>query len=124
MYLTKTITVSQKGKKNKRKMIGLIDAETSMNHKLTLNYTEADNGGIFFRGISKIRGHEFHYSQIYSIDKDCKFAYRLLRGNGIVNNKDGLVVYNCLASYMHLHFGGDHKLAKRIVENCIKYSRK
>ena len=124
MYLTKTIIVSHKGKKNKRKMIGLLDAETSMSHKLTLNYTEADNGGIFFRGISKIRGHEFHYSQIYGIDKDCKFAYRLLRGNGIANNKDGLVVYNCLASYMHLHFGGDHRLAKRIVENCIEYSRK
>ncbi|HEU4823314.1 MAG TPA: cobyrinate a,c-diamide synthase, partial [Nitrososphaeraceae archaeon] len=107
MYLTKTITVYHKGKREKKKMIGLIEADTSMDDKLTLNYTEAENSGAFFRDIKKIRGHEFHYSRIHNIDKDLKFAYALRRGNGIFNKKDGLIVYNCLASYMHLHFGGD-----------------
>ena len=46
MYLTKTITVYQKGKKNIRKMIGLVDADTDMNDRPTLNYTEAENSGI------------------------------------------------------------------------------
>ena len=104
MYLTKTITVYQKGKKNIRKMIGLVDADTDMNDRPTLNYTEAENSN-FFRNIRKVRGHEFHYSRIHNIGKDIRFAYSLRRGNGISNNKDGVIIYNCLASYMHLHFG-------------------
>lgn len=124
MYLTKTVTVYHKGKREKKKMIGLIEADTSMDDKLTLNYTEAENSGAFFRDIKKIRGHEFHYSRIHNIDKDLKFAYALRRGNGIFNKKDGLIVYNCLASYMHLHFGGDQRLARRVVDMCKKYSKK
>lgn len=124
MYLTKTITVYHKGKREKKKMIGLIEADTSMDDKLTLNYTEAENSGAFFRDIKKIRGHEFHYSRIHNIDKDLKFAYALRRGNGIFNKKDGLIVYNCLASYMHLHFGGDQRLARRVVDMCKEYSKK
>ena len=124
MYLTKTITVYHKGKKEKTQMIGLIEADTSMDDKLTLNYTEAENSGAFFRDIKKIKGHEFHYSRIHNISKDFKFAYVLRRGNGIFNKKDGLIVYNCLASYMHLHFGGDERLARRVVDMCREYSKK
>lgn len=124
MYLTKTITVYQNGKKDTRKMIGLVDADTDMNDRPTLNYTEAENSGNFFRNIRKVRGHEFHYSRIHNIGKDIRFAYSLRRGNGISNNKDGVIIYNCLASYMHLHFGGDQRLAKRVVEMCRNYSKK
>jgi cobyrinic acid a,c-diamide synthase len=124
MYLTKTITVYHKGKREKKKMIGLIEADTSMDDKLTLNYTEAENSGAFFKDIKKIRGHEFHYSRIHNIGKDLKFAYALRRGNGIFNKKDGLIVYNCLASYMHLHFGGNQRLARRVVDMCREYSKK
>jgi cobyrinic acid a,c-diamide synthase len=124
MYLTKTITVCHKGKRKKKKMIGLIEADTSMDDKLTLNYTEGENSGAFFKDIKKIRGHEFHYSRIHNIGKDLKFAYALRRGNGIFNKKDGLMVYNCLASYMHLHFGSDQRLARRVVDMCREYSKR
>jgi cobyrinic acid a,c-diamide synthase len=124
MYLTKTITVYHKGRKKTMKMIGLIEADTSMNDRLTLNYTEAENSGAFFRDIKKIRGHEFHYSKIHNIGKDFRFAYALTRGNGIFNKKDGLIVYHSLASYMHLHFGGDQRLARRVVDMCREYSKK
>jgi len=124
MYLTENIIVSKKGKKKKSKMVGLIEADTSMDSKLTLNYTEADNRSDFFKDIKKIRGHEFHYSQIIDIGKDSDFAYTLRRGNGIIDKKDGIVVYNCLASYMHLHFGGDERLGRRIVELSRNYSRR
>jgi cobyrinic acid a,c-diamide synthase len=124
MYLTKNIIVSKKGKKKKSKMVGLIEADTSMDSRLTLNYTEADNRSNFFKDIKKIRGHEFHYSQIIDIAKDSDFAYTLRKGNGIIDKKDGIVVYNCLASYMHLHFGGDDRLGRRIVELSRNYSRR
>jgi len=124
MYLTENIIVSKKGKKKKSKMVGLIEADTSMGSRLTLNYTEADNRSDFFKDIKKIRGHEFHYSQIIDIGKDSDFAYTLRRGNGIIDKKDGIVVYNCLASYMHLHFGGDERLGRRIVELSRNYSKR
>lgn len=124
MYLTKTVTQHRKGKKRTRKMIGLVDADTVMSDRPILNYTEAVNSGSFFRNIRKVRGHEFHYSRIHNIGKDLRFAYSLRRGNGISNNKDGVIVYNCLASYMHLHFGGDQRLARRVVELCRNYSKK
>jgi cobyrinic acid a,c-diamide synthase len=124
MYLTKTVTQHRKGKKRTRKMIGLVDADTVMSDRPILNYTEAVNSGSFFRNIKKVRGHEFHYSRIHNIGQDLRFAYSLRRGNGISNNKDGVIVYNCLASYMHLHFGGDQRLARRVVELCRNYSKK
>ena len=101
-------------------MIGLIDADTFISGKLTLNYTEANSNASIFGRISNIRGHEFHYSKIENIAKDSKFAYKMKKGNGIDNKKDGFVVYNCLASYMHVHFA-DSRLPKRLVEKCIKY---
>jgi cobyrinic acid a,c-diamide synthase len=124
MYLTRNLIAYKNGKMKKSKMVGLIDADTKMGHRLTLSYTEAENRSHFFRSIRKIRGHEFHYSQIIDLDKDCNFAYTLKRGNGILDDKDGLVVYNCLASYMHFHFGGDQRLARRIVELSRSYSRR
>jgi cobyrinic acid a,c-diamide synthase len=104
-------------------MVGLIDADTLISGKLTLNYTEANAKTSVFGKISKVRGHEFHYSKIENIAKDSKFAYIMKRGNGIDNKKDGFVVYNCLASYMHLHFA-DRRLPKNFIGSCVKSSRR
>ncbi len=49
-----------------------------------------------------IRGHEFHYS-VTECDRDAGFAYRMNRGKGIMDGKDGLMEHNTLASYMHTH---------------------
>jgi cobyrinic acid a,c-diamide synthase len=123
MYLTKSIKEYGKGQWKKRKMVGLIDADTSMNARLTLNYTEAHSEGSFFGHISRLRGHEFHYSEIENIASDSKFAHTLKRGKGITNKEDGFIVYNSLASYMHLHFA-DNRLPERLVESCQKYLRR
>ena len=47
-------------------MVGLFDAETVMTGKLTLGYTEAllNNNKTIFGNIKRLRGHEFHYSDI------------------------------------------------------------
>jgi cobyrinic acid a,c-diamide synthase len=126
MYLTRSITGYkdmdyEKKKIRKRKMVGLIDADTVMNTKLTLNYTEADSKGSIFDNISNIRGHEFHYSEIKNIADDSKLVYIMRKGNGVDGKKDGFSVYDTLASYMHLHFA-DSRLPKRLVERCITYS--
>ena len=125
MYLTRSIRDYKSDEKKRRKMIGLIDADTFMSGKLTLNYTEANSNASasLFGRIAKIRGHEFHYSKIENIAKDSKFAYIMKRGNGIDGKKDGFIVYNCLASYMHVHFA-DSRLSRRLIGSCIKYSRR
>lgn len=123
MYLTRSIRRNNEGKKKRQKMVGLIEADTFMSGKLTLNYTEADCTSSFFEDIYKIRGHEFHYSNIENISTDSKFAYNMRRGNGVDNKRDGFVVYNCLASYMHLHFA-NNRLPERFIKSCLEFSHK
>jgi len=120
MYLTKSITY----KYRKFKMVGLFDAVTNMEQKLKLNYTKAKirSNSTFLPQKETVRGHEFHYSQLESLSKDSRFAYDLSLGIGIKNNRDGLVAYNTLASYMHVHFA-QKSVANGFVKACISYSR-
>lgn len=121
MYLTKSIDYEKK----KFQMVGLFDAQTSMEKKMVLNYTQgtAIADCVIATRSSKFFGHEFHYSELRSIPKDAKFAYKLSVGAGIKNKKDGLVQYDTLASYMHLYFDRN-KHANNFVRHCIKYSRR
>lgn len=121
MYLTKSIDYDNK----KHQMVGLFDAQTSMEKKMILNYTKGNvvSNCLIAKNSAKLFGHEFHYSELKSVSKDSKFAYDLSTGVGIQNKKDGLVEYNTLASYMHLYF--DRGLyARNFVDNCVKYSRR
>ncbi len=121
MYLTKSIDYGDK----KYKMIGLFDAETKMTKRMKLNYTK---GKIITKNIISykshlLRGHEFHYSELISVSSDSKFAYQLEIGDGIKNHKDGMILYNTLASYGHLYFDSSD-YSKIFVKNCVKYSRR
>jgi cobyrinic acid a,c-diamide synthase len=122
MYLTRSIS-GYKGEKKPRKMTGIVEADTLMTSRLTLNYTEAEcNGPVF--GKTHIRGHEFHYSSIENIAGDSQFAYSMKKGKGVTGDQDGFIINNNgLAAYMHLHFA-NRKLAERLVLSCAKYSRR
>lgn len=106
------------------KMIGLIEATTKMTDNLTLNYTQ---GKVINKSIvgdlNSIKGHEFHFSEMENVSMDSKFSYYLSKGKGIIDEKDGIVVYNTLASYTHLHFSNT-KLPRNFILNCKKFSRK
>lgn len=75
-----------------------------------------------------IAAHEFHYSSIENLPADTKFAYEVLRGQGIDGKHDGIIYKNLLASYTHLrhcrqspwasqfvHFVHQHKLNRQKV---------
>jgi cobyrinic acid a,c-diamide synthase len=111
--------------KNTYQMVGLIDATTIMTKKLTLNYTHGTilNESFLFGKVSYIRGHEFHYSKIENIPPDTRYSYSLDKGIGISESKDGIIVYNTIASYTHLHFSNSI-LPINFVLNCKKYSKK
>jgi cobyrinic acid a,c-diamide synthase len=113
------------GKKGKKyKMVGLIDATTEMTSKPILNYTEAEiisDSIISKKG--RIRGHEFHFSKILDIPEDSLFLYKLSKGIGIHKLKDGLLTYNTLASYMHIHFANT-RYTEGIINACKIYLKK
>lgn len=122
MYLTKSITEFD-GKKHS--MVDLFDADTIMDKKLTLNYTEAKitDTCLIAKAGKTVRGHEFHYSKIDNVSKDSRFAYKLRRGKGVNGSMDGFMEYNTLASYMHLHFANKF-LAENFLLNCKQYSKR
>lgn len=100
MYLNETLTTDRT-----YRMAGILGAGSRMTDKLQgLGYTEAQvvSDSPLARKGTIIRGHEFHYS-VTECDRDASFAYRLKRGKGINDGKDGLMEHNTLASYMHTH---------------------
>ncbi len=100
MYLNETLTTDRT-----HRMAGILGAGSRMTDKLQgLGYTEAQvvSDSPLARKGTMIRGHEFHYS-VTECDRDARFAYRLRRGKGIIDGKDGLMEHNTLASYMHTH---------------------
>ena len=123
MYLTKSITGYKDSKKVFR-MVGIVDARTTMTGRLTLNYTNADLNSTTFGNIKNMRGHEFHYSKIEDLPSDSKFVYSMKRGIGMDGGKhDGILTHNSIASYMHLHFY-DNRFPKMWIKKCIEFQRK
>ncbi|NDU86090.1 MAG: cobyrinate a,c-diamide synthase [Ferrovum sp.] len=49
-----------------------------------------------------IPAHEFHYSRLLDLPEGLNYAFEVKRGFGIDGQRDGLCLYNMLASYTHL----------------------
>jgi cobyrinic acid a,c-diamide synthase len=60
----------------------------------------------------RVVGHEFHYSQLESPVAESNAAYRLVERDGLI---EGFAAGNVLASYLHVHFGSDPAMARRLV---------
>lgn len=67
------------------------------------------------------RGHEFHYSEMEEMPPHVERLYRVNR-KGVVLQDEGFRYKNCLASYIHLHFGSSPALAESFVQNCRTYN--
>ncbi|MFZ4855870.1 MAG: cobyrinate a,c-diamide synthase [Desulfuromonadaceae bacterium] len=66
-----------------------------------------------------VRGHEFHYSEIGTMPEASIRCYEVSRRR-VVLGREGFRIRNCLASYIHLHFGSNPEIAVRFVESCRK----
>ncbi len=106
------------------KMAGALPAATIMTKKLqALGYAEAEVVGpnpVVEMG-EIVRGHEFHYSRV-ECEGDARFAYKLRRGKGISEGRDGLVEHSTLGGYMHAHFYSYP--VDRFIESCRGYGRR
>jgi cobyrinic acid a,c-diamide synthase len=48
------------------------------------------------------RGHEFHYSSA-DVGSDARFAFEMIRGDGVDGDHDGLTEHSTLGTYCHVH---------------------
>jgi cobyrinic acid a,c-diamide synthase len=88
----------------KRKALGYRQVEFGS------HYGETAAGG-------SARGHEFHYSEIGTMPDHMERCYRVSR-EGIELGSEGYRYRNCLASYIHLHFGSNSGVATLFVDAC------
>ena len=73
---------------------GYVILEANANHP----WRAADQTG----GAVSLHAHEFHYSNLYDLPADTRYAYAVRRGHGIDGHHDGVVLHRLLASYSHL----------------------
>jgi cobyrinic acid a,c-diamide synthase len=66
------------------------------------------------------RGHEFHYSEMGDMPSQVERIYRVRR-QGVELGCEGFRYKNCLASYIHLHFGSCPEIATAFIESCMNY---
>jgi len=118
MYLSRKIT--HQGKSHN--MVGVIAADTLMTSKpIGRGYVQlAPTGGHPWSKVAKqISAHEFHYSKLENIDPKTHYAYEVLRGVGVDNKRDGILIHNLLATYSHLRNVGSNHWVEQFV-NFIK----
>ncbi len=90
-------------------------------HGYSIIEVEAPNP--YFKAGQILHGHEFHYSYIVNMaEKDgIYYAFKVKRGQGIINKMDGLCYKNVLATYTHLHALGTREWVDGIINIAISY---
>lgn len=103
MWLSRSVTDTEG---RTFQMAGVLDADTVMQKRFAaLGYSIGKScGNSFICEGTDFRGHEFHYSTCES-DRDARFDFRLSRGKGIADGKDGIVCGQTIAGYTHIYFG-------------------
>lgn len=115
MYLTEGI-IDLEGRVHE--MVGIFPAKARMlNKRKSLGYVSVEtiDDTILAQRGSKIRGHEFHYSEIEMPDA-IKRAYKVTKASTGDEWFEGYCYKNVVASYVHLHFASNMKLAKNILK--------
>jgi len=113
MYLGSELVDSSN---TRHRMVGLVPAVSLMRDRVTLGYREVEallDSPIAEAG-QTVRGHEFHFSVLR--EPPAPAAYRRVGGvesEGVVAGPRS----NVLASYIHVHFATDPRLAQRFVSN-------
>jgi cobyrinic acid a,c-diamide synthase len=89
-------------------------------HGYTRVTVEHDNP--FYKKGETLKGHEFRYSKILSIDyQDHEMAFRMERGKGILEKKDGFFKDNTFGTYTHIHALGSVSWAPSLVNRARIY---
>jgi cobyrinic acid a,c-diamide synthase len=89
-------------------------------HGYTIVRVDRENP--FFDIGTLLKGHEFHYSTVESPDTLAdQMTFKMERGNGIVQKRDGFCRQNVLATYTHIHALGTPQWAPALVRQALKF---
>lgn len=114
MYLGESLT-DVEGRAHS--LAGVVPVHSSMSRaRLTLGYRTATaraDGPHMARG-QTVRGHEFHWSTLDAAPEAETAAYDVEEGEAV----EGYTRGNVWASYVHLHFASDVRIAPQLVATC------
>jgi cobyrinic acid a,c-diamide synthase len=117
LYLTREIRSDRA-----YRLCGVLPAEAEMTRKAqALGYVKGKSTGdmAFVPALQGIQGHEFHYSRVLP-EHDAQFAFRLTRGKGIEDGRDGLISHNTLGTYTHAYFSD--AIVKNFIDAAVRFS--
>lgn len=118
IYLTEGLDASEN--QPEADLVGIFPVRARMlPRRKALGYRQVEpvTGTVIGGKNSIYRGHEFHYSEINFMPDEIERCYRVSR-QGVELGLEGYLVRNCLASYIHLHFGSNREIAPAFVELC------
>jgi cobyrinic acid a,c-diamide synthase len=116
MYLAETLQLDGES----YPLCGVLPFSTKMPAPLKLAYVEVTTiGGLFGSGRSA-RGHLFHRSELAG-EPSVARCYRLQTSRGD-QAEEGYHLGNVLASYAHLHFASEPKLASAFLQRCQSFA--
>ncbi|CAA7624925.1 Cobyrinic acid A,C-diamide synthase [Magnetospirillum sp. LM-5] len=120
MYLSRAIVWHG----TRREMVGLVPGDAVMHARpqgrgyVRLRETADFPWPRLEQGPAVVPAHEFHHSRIENLEAEARFAYEVVRGAGIGQNRDGLIVRNALATYAHLRSVGASPWGPRFAAFC------
>lgn len=77
---------------------------------------EVVNENPFYAAGQILMGHEFRYSSVLEIDyQDHEMAFKMERGKGILDKKDGFFKQNTFGTYTHIHALGTPSWAQALI---------
>ncbi|MFA7402419.1 MAG: cobyrinate a,c-diamide synthase [Pelobacteraceae bacterium] len=118
VYLTEGIDASEN--QASADFVGVFPVRCRMlPRRKALGYRQAELAGDVAIGKkgAVVRGHEFHYSEIGTMPAEVERCYQVSR-QGVTLGTEGYRIRNCLASYIHLHFGSNRDIATTFVTAC------
>jgi cobyrinic acid a,c-diamide synthase len=69
----------------------------------------------------RVRGHEFHYSELVGDSLSADAVYSIRDRSGADRVGEGFQVAKTLGSYIHLHFGSEPQAARHFIDSCRAY---
>jgi len=125
IYLTAGISDSAGKPDPQRSFVGIFPVTATMlAQRKALGYREImlREECILGRKGDTARGHEFHYSEMAAIPPEFERLYQVSKMQHDLGT-EGYRYKNCLASYIHLHFGSNPGMAAAFVASCRKFKK-
>lgn len=126
IYLSRGVAGMRGDVESFQEFVGIFPVATRLlPRRKALGYREAELAADCIIGPSGTvaRGHEFHYSEMEEMPPEVERLYRVQRA-GVDLGTEGYRYRNCLASYIHLHFGSNPAMAESFVNNCRNYAQR